>query len=423
MRFRCGIFLLLMLLSGSLHATERSGDCLDCHSRSGAYRQLQASAHTGFDCRTCHGSDHDRIDQGTARVDAEVCGRCHRQELAQHRASRHGLGLHAGWGCTRAQPERDRRECAFCHRQGDSRPLSAVQCARFLKQSSAMGEIGCNRCHMVENSCASCHGNHLTDQRIVRDPTVCAKCHMGPDHPQWEAWETSRHGALFRSTGPAAGPTCQRCHMPQGTHDVSGGLTAPPSGEPYAAAKFATQRERMLRVCQDCHARGFAERDLGNADAVRTQTLAMVDEARRLIRELDDRSLLDPAPAERPPHPQRGRELVLDGTMLYEDISHIESLYFRLNKFAAAQTFKGAYHQNPAYAHWYGNAGVKLLLSDIRAEARRLKASAGEDNTAVVSDEGGEEELRVLQKQHQRGEISDQEYAERKQRILDRILQ
>ena len=414
---------LFVLISTPVFAEERGSDCLACHQQDSANRQLLASSHAGkLLCADCHGEDHGAIDRGESFVGADVCGRCHAQQLKEHRNSRHGMGLHAGWGCTRNEPERDRQECAFCHQQGDSQPISTVQCARFIKQTSEMGQIGCNRCHMVENSCGSCHGNHMTDAKIVRDPAVCAKCHMGPDHPQWEAWQTSQHGTLYRSLGEPDAPACQTCHMPLGTHDVSGGLTAPPSGKPYAQQKSTEQRNLMLDLCQKCHARSFAARDLQNADAVRLQTLKLVDEARTIIRDLDDRGLLDPQPEDRIEHPQRGQELVLDGAMLYEDISHIESLFFRLNKYAAAKTFKGAYHQNPDYTHWYGNAEVKLLLNDIKGEARRLRERGGQARV-TADDSQDEKALEVLQKRYKRGELSDEDYAEKKRQVLEQILQ
>ncbi len=422
MRILLTSFIVLIAVSTSAYSQERSGACLDCHQQDSANRQLQSSAHAGkLLCADCHGSDHQAIERGDNYVDAAVCGRCHQQQFDEHRRSRHGMGLHAGWGCTRNMPDRDPKECAFCHQEGDTKPLSTVQCARFLKQSSEMGQIGCNRCHMVENACGSCHGNHMTDARIVQDPVVCAKCHMGPDHPQWEAWKTSQHGSIYSAIGETDAPDCQFCHMPYGTHDVSRGLTSPPSGKPYASDKASAQREKMLDVCQNCHARGFAARDLVLADAVRQQTLALVDEARSIIRDLDDRGLLDPSPDSRVEHPQRGQSLVLDGAMLYEDISHIESLFFRMHKFAAAKTFKGAYHQNPDYTHWYGNAEVKLLLNDIRGEASRLRERGGQQHV-LSCDSAVAWALEVLQKRYSRGEINEEDYAARKRLILEQIL-
>lgn len=414
------IFLLICWLFPASVALA-SEPCLQCHADSLATRQLAESAHADkLGCADCHGQDHDRIEKGAARVSAQKCGTCHAEQLKAHQASRHGMGLHAGWGCTRNQPDRDRQECAFCHREGDTRPVSTVQCARFLKQSSEMGQIGCNRCHGIEDSCADCHGNHLTDPRVAGNPGVCAKCHMGPDHPQYEVWQTSQHGSLYEILGAQQAPDCQRCHMPQGEHDVSLGLTAPPSGKAYAPDVFRLQRELMLQRCQGCHASGFAARDLSRADAVRDQTLSLVSTARQLVLDLDDRGLLLPSPADRPPHPHRGQQLVLDGDMLYEDLSLVESLYFRLYKFAAAKTFKGAYHQNPAYTHWYGNAELKLLLSQIKAEALRLKG-ADKDQSPAVQADTSENELKVLQRKYQRGELDEDTYARQKRKIIDQL--
>jgi len=406
-------------------------DCLPCHREKtpAAVRQWEESAHAGarVGCAACHGVDHKAIEAGEAPVDADVCGKCHRKALLEHRTSRHGMGLHAGWGCTRNLPERDPAECRFCHRKGSEEPVSQVQCARFLKQSSEMGELGCNRCHQVENNCGSCHGNHFTDLAIVRDPASCAKCHMGPDHPQWEMWQTSQHGTLNGSMGPAVGPDCQRCHMPEGSHDVSKGLTAPPSGKPYPEEELPGRRAEMLRICTGCHAPAFARQELARGDAVRAQSLALVREAEAIVWDLADHGLLDPMPEERPPHPLRGEVLVTDGQMLYEDISRIERLLFKMKKFDFAKTIKGAYHQNPAYTHWYGNAELKMDLVDIRAEASRLRergegGKASEKKVAIPRGKKDEEALEALKRKFERGAISPEEYARRKALLLDAFL-
>src|SRR5512137_1963383 len=245
-------------------------ECIPCHREKtpAAVRQWEASAHfkAGVGCEKCHGTDHDRMVKGEARVDMNACAPCHKKAFDTHRRSRHGMGLHSGWGCTRNLPGRDQRECAFCHDENSAEPLSTVQCARFLKQSAEMGEVGCNYCHSVESSCASCHTNHNTDLKIVRDPASCAKCHMGPDHPQWEMWQTSLHGTLNGSMGEKTGPACQSCHMPGGTHDVSGGITMSSGGIPYPAEKAKPNREMMVKICSQCHAPGFALRELSRGD-------------------------------------------------------------------------------------------------------------------------------------------------------------
>lgn len=418
-------FVLVLAGAGNLMAAE---DCLPCHEREtpGAVVQWRGSAHAGsVGCADCHGSNHEEIVAGKATVDIKVCGRCHEAAFQQHVSSRHGMGLHSGWGCTRAMEKRDPRECRFCHEEGSTRPKSTVHCARFLTQSSEMGEIGCNRCHQVESSCASCHANHLTDLAMVRRSEVCATCHMGPDHPQWEMWQTSRHGVLHATAGESVGPSCQRCHMPNSSHNVSAGITMTSGMELLPAEARRRGREEMLAVCRQCHSRGFSERELGRDDAVREQSLALVARAAETIRTLNDRNLLQPTPAERPAHPLSGHNLVLDGQMLYENLSRAERLFFKMKKYDLAKAVKGAYHQNPAYAHWYGNAELKLTLSEIEAEAALLERIA---KRVPVDDKGSgggfdQHELRLqeLKKRFERGAIGAEEYAAEKARVLEAV--
>lgn len=415
---------LACVLTCSIISTAYSDDCVTCHKEKtpAAVLQWEKSAHarSGVGCDACHGTNHGSIERGEARVDMKVCGRCHKKALSDHQASRHGMALHTGWGCTRNLSKRNPNECHFCHEKGSEIPTSMVQCARFLKQSSEMAEIGCNNCHAIESSCASCHTNHGTDLKIARDPGICAKCHMGPDHPQWEMWQTSLHGTLYTSSGREIGPDCQTCHMTAGSHNVSRGITRTSASLPYDSAKTEVRREEMIQVCIACHASSFARKELKRGDAVCEQSLGLVKEAEKIIEDLADHNLLDPMPDKRPPHPLRGYQLVLDSQMLYEDTSHIERLLFKMKKYDLARTIKGAYHQNPAYTHWYGNAELKMDLIDIRSEASRLKGrgqteAAGSDTTPKSTLEDG---LRVLKRKLERSELTPAEYELQKQQIL-----
>ena len=426
---RCLLIVFITLLCCSPVLATETDPCIECHRQKtpAAVLQWQQSAHVGagVGCADCHGSDHERLLSKEDMVDAAVCGKCHQDEFAEHTGSRHGMGLHAGWGCTRNLAGRDPAECRFCHEEGSTLPVSTVQCARFLKQSSEMGALGCNRCHQVENNCASCHSNHLTDARISEDPKICAKCHMGPDHPQWEMWETSLHGTLYYSAGPEVGPSCQNCHMSSGTHDVSIGLTSPPSMKPYPQEQQLQQRQAMIAICSQCHAPEFANRELSAADIIRQQSLDIIKQAVDVVQDINDRNLLDPKPSDRPAHPLRGHELVTDGQMLYEDYSHLERLLFKMKKYSLAKTVKGAYHQNPAYTHWYGNAELKMDLVDIRSEASRLKQGAGESS---VDGKGAnkpsiDEALKILKKKFERGAISQQEYDSAKKVLIQKYLE
>lgn len=421
MRLAVSLAAALWLAAGGI-GNAAAEPCLPCHGEKtpAAVKRWQESAHAKarVGCEACHGTDHEKILKGEARVDYKVCGACHPKAYEEHRASRHGMGLHSGWGCTRNLPDRKPDECRFCHRKGDEAPGSEVQCARFLKQSSEMGQIGCNACHSVESACDSCHSSHSTDLAIVRNPNSCAKCHMGPDHPQWEMWQTSQHGTIYESQGQGTGPECQSCHMPRGSHNVSGGITMSSGGVPYRAEKAGQERAAMLKICSGCHATAFAKRELDRDDAVRTQSLGILKEAEGIVWDLYDRGLLDPMPGARPPHPLSGRRLVTDSQMLYEETSHIERLFFKMKKYDYAKTVKGAYHQNPAYAHWYGNAELKMDLVDIKAEASRLAGrKSGEGQKAPDP----EAELKQLQLKFRRGALSEEEYRKEKQRVLERV--
>ncbi|GJQ25368.1 MAG: hypothetical protein HBSAPP02_04000 [Phycisphaerae bacterium] len=77
-------------------------------------------------------------------------------------------------------------------------------------------------------SCSACHSRHDFSPRRARQPESCGKCHMGPDHPQKEIYEESKHGIAFRDLKDqmnldseswilgkdySAAPTCATCHM------------------------------------------------------------------------------------------------------------------------------------------------------------------------------------------------------------------
>ncbi len=83
-------------------------------------------------------------------------------------------------------------------------------------------------------SCSACHSRHDFSPRRARQPENCGKCHLGPDHPQKEIYEESKHGIAYRdlkehmnldSTTWILGedytqaPTCATCHMSANTID------------------------------------------------------------------------------------------------------------------------------------------------------------------------------------------------------------
>ncbi len=76
-------------------------------------------------------------------------------------------------------------------------------------------------------ACSACHARHEFSVVQARQPETCGKCHPGPDHPQKEIYEESKHGIQFTIhraemdlSSPKwipgedffTGPTCSACH-------------------------------------------------------------------------------------------------------------------------------------------------------------------------------------------------------------------
>ena len=429
---RKGVLVTLVLLAGLAAPLPGWADpCLDCHAQKtpGIVAYWKASAHAAskVGCIDCHGTDQKATHAGRVAVDAAVCGTCHKTALEAHRVSKHGAALKAGMGCTRnrAKDEARDKSCVLCHTAGSAQPVVTAACAMFLAQSPAMQRQGCLACHQVEVRCDSCHTKHGTDLSAARAPGVCGTCHMGPDHPQLEMWETSLHGALYSRGSGTGAPACATCHMHGGSHDVSRGITT--DGAPDAVRSSAA-RTFMLTVCAACHTSDLAARSLADADSIRQQSGTTVAAAQTVVEDLQKKELLAPSPATRPPHPLAGNNFVIGPHMLYEDLSSVESLFFKLKQFYAPIAYKGAYHQNPDYAHWYGNAPMKLTLSEIRSQALLLQQMQALkkrlDNLTATGNNEGEladmkRRLRELEDRRLKGEIGQQEYEKAKKQVLD----
>ena len=147
-------------------------------------------------------------------------------------------------------------------------------------------------------SCTACHSRHDFSPRRARQPENCGKCHLGPDHPQKEIYEESKHGVAYRDLRDemnldadewvlgrdyAAAPTCASCHMSgnlrnggRTTHDPGERISwtnRPPvsvvmdtdvnhaivsATDPAERRRLTTdtavaKRERMQEVCSHCH--------------------------------------------------------------------------------------------------------------------------------------------------------------------------
>ncbi len=361
----------------SLRSSTPRADCLSCHDGKvdlkgggdpGLVEQWRRSVHfrRGVGCQDCHGLDHEEMIRVKGEVSAGRCGACHARQVREFSNQGHSM---AG--------------------------AMAESNARFKAQAPEMQRQGCMGCHAIGKKfddgslgkCNACHVGHAFSSEQAREPEACMTCHVGPDHPQNEAYEESKHGLAYRATrNTKQAPTCATCHMPDGNHDVTFGITlggvafgGTLEGEDHrlpmkvlSRREFDEKRREMLLVCTRCHATSFARDALSDADAIKRQTDALVEKAAGIVESVWKAGALDPRPEDRPPNPVEGAVASLGMQMLYEDTSPLEAKFFEMAFFYGPTTWKGAYHHSPDHTHWLGNMKVKESLTYIEAEAKRL---------------------------------------------------
>lgn len=154
-------------------------------------------------------------------------------------------------------------------------------------------------------TCSACHSRHNFSKAMARQPEVCGKCHLGPDHPQAEIYEESKHGIAYRTRKDemnlksdtwvvgvdyTAAPTCSTCHMSatktQGqTHDVGARISW--TLRPVISKKLENwekKRASMKDVCSACHGGAFVDSEVpltGEGGRTRRREGTRRDQGRR----------------------------------------------------------------------------------------------------------------------------------------------
>jgi len=185
---------------------------------------------------------------------------------------------------------------------------------RPILASGAWPNTGIGRLNLDGSlgSCSACHSRHDFSPRRARQPENCGKCHLGPDHPQKEIYEESKHGVAYRDLKASmnldakewilgqdysAAPTCATCHM-SGNLRNGGKITHDPgeriswTNRPPVSVKMDTdlghsivpasaenrddlihdtadqKRDRMKNVCSHCHTPSYVNGFYDQYDAL-----------------------------------------------------------------------------------------------------------------------------------------------------------
>jgi hypothetical protein len=415
--------LIVLVTIPVLAAEVKSDQCLECHKEvtPGIVKQWADSRHSSEAvlCYACHramkgdpsGYDHNGL-RVTAVPSPKYCEGCHRTEVRQHTNSKHAWS--AFFGPLKPYYTRARKEGLDPMAQDTARKLDPEEMAKraltpLFPDSGILAKIGfldnpdynhnnvnlgCIECHgsfiiAGENgklegwpnagvgrinpdgsigSCTYCHTRHLFSVTEARKPETCGQCHLGPDHPQHEIYEESKHGNIFFSGGEEwnwdapvgnwgpediIAPTCAVCHMSafgsvKGTHDVGKRLywelqpkISVPQWKGPDEVDFVLKRvpdveqarkgrAEMKKVCYECHSSQWADNYFEEFDTVVSDYNMLWKYVDNLLAEAYDEGLISKDnPIDETPEIQHyliwhhdGRRMRMGASMMGPDWTH-----------------------------------------------------------------------------------------------------
>lgn len=285
----------LNLFTSNALVTSRSKQCLECHTKKtpSIVESWQKSSHASaaVGCYECHKAGKNDIDgfehfghTVATIVSPKDCSQCHEMEAEQFLASHHAKGgqildsLDNYLGEIVEGYPAAVSGCQQCH-GSIVEVIETVEDDGTVKKTlspDSWPNFGIGRINPdgTSGSCSSCHSRHDFSLEQARAPETCGKCHMGPDHPQKEVYEESKHGIAYRThkdelnmdkarwvvgVDYTAAPTCATCHVSatqnqSRTHDIglriSWNLRAPISKKTENSKR---KKLAMKEVCMTCH--------------------------------------------------------------------------------------------------------------------------------------------------------------------------
>ncbi len=397
--------------------SEIGKECVDCHKTEnpGIINDWKDSrhAHASVTCIDCHeveadspmATQHETL-VGTdtyisVLVPPSTCQRCHPAEVDQFNTSGH-------FRAYRQIIPKDSLHALTQIHEGRNNP----------ELMGAPNETGCMQCHGTEikldennrptqdtwpnmgmgnvypdgstGNCSTCHTRHKFTIAEARRPNACASCHLGPDHPDIEIFENSKHGHIYLTDsddwiwnsapdtwepGDYRAPTCATCHMSgigelNTTHNIterlywnlwakrsevrnSDDVLSPLYGDGEAG------REKMKLVCSSCHSALHTDGFFEQGDkAVRLYNEEYFDVAEAWRVELAEEGLLKDNP--------------------WTD--DFQKIYYYLWHHEGRRARQGAMMNAPDYAHWHGFFELQQDLYDLeRIYNARMESGQIED--------------------------------------------
>ncbi|TWU21764.1 multiheme c-type cytochrome [Bythopirellula polymerisocia] len=438
--------------TGSTHA-EKGVGCVECHQAQTGdadaythYGELIATIVTPKDCSHCHeeitkefmashhakagnilasldnflaetvegarvpfnphsstpGRDFDIVN-GMASVDTG-CKQCHGSEIALEGTDGSSITVKD------LQPDKNGKPTnlqavALIKKTNDGRPVL---------QASSWPNTGIGRLNLDGSlgSCSACHSRHDFSPRRARQPENCGKCHLGPDHPQKEIYEESKHGVAFRDLREkmnldadewvlgkdySQAPTCATCHMSghsrnggRITHDpgvriswtnrppvslvmdtdIDGKVITeqdPDDRQKLIHSSWLDKRLEMQQVCLHCHTQNYIDAFYKQYDDfVVNYNEKFAKPGKQLMATLKEQNLLTPKDFD----------------------EEIEWTWFYLWHHEGRRARHGASMMAPDYAHWHGMYEVaERFYMELIPQAREIIEHAraeGNEQSAII---------------------------------------
>jgi len=261
---------------------------------------------------------------------------------------------------------------------------------------------GCTGCHVNQNKCDTCHARHDFSVAESRKPEVCAQCHSGADHNNWEAYNLSKHGLKYQrdkdhwnfnvpikeamKNGAETAPTCQYCHMEYNgkiTHNVVrkvrwANYPFVPGIRENIKTEWADKRnDAWVKTCTNCHSETYARAWMEFMDNGTFSGLDKYDEAHHVVEEQYKSGLLTGQKTNRPTPPAPVQEGFEQFFQIYwskgNNPAANELKLFEMAEDHLVQLHVSLAHQYWGYTYTVGWAAMNRAYVEIMDDDTRLK--------------------------------------------------